>query len=247
MTDSPHNNPIIDALYSYPANSIYTLTSKGALYDGYHDYHRQSVNNIKWNDSRTIILIFFSLNLNHVTISLKDSRPVFTCRCGAGSDTYKCEHIICAIMTIAHLLKPNLFKLSSENIGLSESLLASLMDTSTAATTKTPKVKRPDVSNVFKIPDTSKPAKYGIVIENLNNFFSFYIARGGEKINYSLIDNHTPGDLIRILRTRPWGNSQERFIGYLEKYANTYPILFNEGDVITPVMLKKTLKYDTWT
>jgi len=252
MTAYPHNNPIIDALYSYPANSIYTLTSKGALYDGYNDYHRQSVNNIKWNNNRTTLLVFFSLDLNHVKISLENSRPVFTCRCGANSDAYKCEHIVCAIMTIAHLLKPNLFKLTNENPGLRKSLLASLMDTSAAAkTTKTPKAKSPDVSgvsNVLKITDTLRPEQYGIIIENLNNHFSFYVARGSEKINYGFIDKHTPTNLVHLIRARQsWLDSQEQFIAYLEKHANMHPILFNDGDVITPVMWKKTLKYDTWT
>ncbi|MBF0519509.1 MAG: hypothetical protein HQK92_07285, partial [Nitrospirae bacterium] len=106
---------LLSLLDKLDASSVYFLASKQTLLYAFRRYENDEVNEIQWNKDRTeLSLDIHGFPYVLVNIYEKDGVLAYKCSCDFNHANHKCDHIICAIITIKNLLNPNLYKLKTK-------------------------------------------------------------------------------------------------------------------------------------
>lgn len=108
---------VIDFLDSYPAGSVYNLTTKEILLRGLEYYQQQRLIAYEPGDDPDLLSARVrGTRIYRVNLFLREGTLQFFCSCPAWNETSQCKHLICALLTTLNLLRPTLFKIPEDKI-----------------------------------------------------------------------------------------------------------------------------------
>lgn len=156
---------LIRFLRSVPPNLIYDMAPALYVKRGYDYYRRGHFKWLKWN-GKILIAGVMGNYCYKVRISLKDDHLQTTCNCPAYLPLTNCKHVICAIVSLKHLLCPGTFLPSPFDSRDREDLLDSLG------------------LDALEAEDLTKLNQRLILVFSVDKDDIFY-ERNGQKINYT--------------------------------------------------------------
>ena len=122
MTFARSEQLLLDTLRVLPPQCVYADAERKEIVRGFQLFIDHRVRRIGWEESAILVLEMSGrgpnvIDLVPVTVRVfrenHDLRSV--CSCGGTHVQGRCEHMVCAFVTLLHLLKPNLFKMTREN------------------------------------------------------------------------------------------------------------------------------------
>ncbi len=244
---------LIDTLKAYPSGTIYTDSSRKTVFKGFKLYNDRSVEKIFWHDDRGVLGVNLTSPTGKtypVTVSIEGESLAFHCGCDGLNRGEKCEHIVCALATLVHLLKPTLFKMGGDDPHHRDRLLAGLMKT------RLPAVAEPTSSGILRLPTEIQKSGNGlkdgtrvrgkplfrIVLEESGKALKAHIEQDGERIEPSRQARSLKSELLYLLSLFNQDNLSLPQPVFLRKWTADYPILYRDrtGDRPVEWMEKET-------
>ncbi len=113
---SSADNPVVQALRSFPANSVYFLASKNEVLKGFRYHEEQRVESYFWSKDRGCLETKLRVDgLTTVSFSMEDGKLSFACDCNEWRPESHCAHVIGGLLTTINLLTPHLFQRRRED------------------------------------------------------------------------------------------------------------------------------------
>ena len=138
MVFSPPEQLLVDALSALPPNNVYADAGKREILNGFRFFMDRRVTDIAWQGEGVILLELApsldgeSVRGAAVRVSMEGEGLRWRCSHPEHDGGERCGHIICAILTVVHLFRPNLFKLGKEEPAYRHRLEAGLYKRSRA-------------------------------------------------------------------------------------------------------------------
>lgn len=234
-----HPSPLLRALETFPAGSIYNLASRSVVQEGFILYGAGKVRNLRWVEgNRSLLLELHDGFTCHVTFRLQEDELRFACDCPKGPETRPCPHIICALFTIKNLFNPSLFRNPREDPKRRKGLLTALQ--------LSPSLEKPleDLQRV----QTERDLGYAIVLKKVRDELITYVTLDGRRIKPSPYPIKHPAALVAFTRLGPFTIWKERLLAaYLIEHGNLYPLIFKSGENETFVRWDESANPMTWT
>jgi len=249
---------LIDALRAFPPNSVYADADKRTVFKGFQLYMKRQVANIDWKeDRRTLVVDVGDGKHNTVLICLHGQRLLRTCSCNAHALEGECEHAICALLMVIHLLKPNLFKWTMEDAPYRNRLLAGML-------------KNPEGDNGERTPGSSTTPRdlslqkkgYGylvaaekneidpslqIILQRVGNGMKCSLERDGKKIVPSLRGPLLPAGIEKLMSFFRQEDMSAPLSVFLKGWGNAYPMFYHSSNGTHRVKWRSAIPSTTWT
>ena len=139
MVFSPSEQLLVDALSALPPNNVYADAGKREILNGFKLFMDRRVTDIAWQGEGVILLELApsldgeSVRGAAVRVSMEGEGLRWRCSHPEHDGGERCGHIVCAILTVVHLFRPNLFKLGREEPAYRHRLEAGLYKRGPAA------------------------------------------------------------------------------------------------------------------
>ena len=236
MSLTAPQNLLINALKALLPNSIYAGVERKKLFGGFRLYSDSRVERITWDGASGALSVrVMDREAVSVLISFEGSRIVPRCTCKDHLEGGRCAHIVCALLTILHLLKPNLFRITTENPERRDRLLSSLlMSPGRRSATRTE-------------TGAGRTPAFEVVIEGTRGRLKAYVERDGTRIEAQVDDSSLPPELEYLVNfSRREDMSVPLFI-FLRKWAADYAIRLREGKSTHRIEWSGNIGCATWT
>ncbi|MBA4418662.1 MAG: hypothetical protein C0392_12255 [Syntrophus sp. (in: bacteria)] len=247
---------LLDALKAFPPNSVYAGASKKTVFRGFQLYTDGRVKDIAWEKGRRELVVRIADGTLHlVRVFLDNSNLVFRCACSSYGSEENCVHIVCALLMIVHLLKPNLFKMNREDPRYRDYLLAGLFKQPgrrEAVHYLGEKVipfsflqkRRLGVSEAGKL---KKGHEFRIVLEEGKGSLKVFIEKDGERLKGSINSMSLPAELRYIMNFSHREDMSVPLSIFLKRGNDAYPIFYQDGKGIRRVEWVEDISCATWT
>ncbi len=214
MSDTKQND-IIELLREYPAGRIYTVAPKPYVLRGFDYYNQGRLEQLEWNDDSSLTARVKGSRYYSVDFSVNGHGLDYSCDCPAWSPSSNCKHVVCSLITLKNLLKPDEFIRRDQDEPYKKRLMEELN-------------YPPDI-------EEKKVAKqgYAIVMEKDEYISDLYLALDGrrlQKFSYTI-----PRELRYLLPAYYYAvfDKYQDFAAYLHTHGNKYPfILKTDSDEI---------------
>jgi non-specific serine/threonine protein kinase len=243
---------------------VYENASKKTILQGFRLYAAKAVRHLAWTADKEEILVSFS-NVRSTTIALQKSGILLHCDCSAGPEGERCPHLVCALLTLVNLLKPTVFRMTSDDLPYRNALLAGLFPNgdprpAVEAAETVPPVGSPRTRPAapktvpMRMPEgrerrfREKAPLFEIVFEASEDGFSYHVARDNELVSSDGTCEDLPFELRRLVGPLKWYEDRQLLLRrFLIASRNTYPLVFQSGARRHRVRWVETLFYATWT
>jgi non-specific serine/threonine protein kinase len=255
MTLTRSQQILVQALEALPPNNVYVDAGKREILGGFKLFVEHQVLDIAWEGDG--VLLFHMPASASVRIFLDGKRLNTRCSCSPEHEG-KCAHIVCALVTIIHLLKPKVFRMTGEESGYRARLEAGLFKRSRTVTgEETGPLRGGTVISLeaFHGKRSGRPVTSGegdaspfqVFVEGAGRNLRASVEMGGERI----------GDWAN-LRTVPWeiaylaksGREQDMSLSlfaFLRRAGNRYPIYYREEARVSKVEWAGEAALASWT
>jgi len=233
---SSADNPVVQALRSFPANGVYFLASRNDVVKGFRYHEEQRVESYSWD--KDFIVLETSLRVdgpNVVSFSAKDGQLSFACNCHEWKPESHCAHVIGALLTTINLLTPHLFQRRSEDSHYLDILKRALTGNTTPPAAPVSE-QRTQFFEAGRSASTPRPAsrqatddppgKFAIVLANDEGASHIQVQREGRPVFYGHAP-HLPKELapVSYWYTLSTPSTNAAFVDYLGRHAGKHPIL----------------------
>lgn len=237
------DNPVIQALRSFPANTIYFLASKQDVVKGFQHHEEQRVESYSWSKDSSVLEANLRVDgLNAVSFWVEESKLRFDCDCPAWKPESQCAHVIGALLTTINLLAPYLFPRRRQN----PSYLDALKRMLAGETDTPPQTPLAELANQFfqdgralstrmggvlaspvaQPPKDQPTGKFAIALENSDGASHIQVQRDRHPVFYGSAP-HLPKELAPVsywyTLTKP--ATSAAFVDYLTHHAGKHPIV----------------------
>jgi superfamily II DNA or RNA helicase len=245
---------LLDALKALPPNRVYEDTERKTVFKGFRLYNDRRVTRISWDvDLGRLIVDVIDGRLVSVVISLDEERLLFQCRCNGDPAQEKCEHVVCALLTTVHLLKPHLFKMAAENQEYREHLMDGLMKRGNGGHKAFDRDGKTTPLTVYgkytsRGPVAAdKPMAVRIILEEAKNRLRAYVEKDGERFRSSMPVATLPAELRFIMNFSHREDMSVPLSVFLTRWKNDYPVYFHDEKGFHKVELAEDISCTTWT
>ena len=249
---------LIDTLKAFPPNSVYADAGKKTVFKGFQLYMKRQVADIYWKeDRRTLVVDVVDGKHNTVLIFLDGQRLLRTCSCNGHAPEGGCEHVICALLMVIHLLKPHLFKWTTEDVPYRNHLLAGMLKNPdgdngehSASSSITPRdlyLKKTGYGHLVAAEKTESDPNFQIIIQRVGNGLKCSLERGGEKIVPSLRGPLLPAGLEYLMSFFRQEDMSTPLSVFLKGWGNAYPMFYHSSRGIHRVKWRSAIPCTTWT
>ena len=247
---------LLDALKELPPNTVYTDAGKKEIVRGFKLYTGFRVGEILWDGRESSLIVVVEDGAAvPVCFSQGEGKVAPRCGCRTFQSLGKCEHVVCALLTVIHLLKPNLFRMTVENPPYQDRLRAGLFKHAPEEESKSR-----SENNVIPL-DWGKGAKdgpwktargmkaplYRIVMEEDRGRLKAYVENDGKRIESGSHARSLPSELGYLVAFSRREDMSVPLSILLKKCGNAYEIIFREGTESHLVDWSEQIPYRTWT
>ena len=243
------DNLVVQALRSFPANSVYFLAPKKDVLLGFRYHEEQRVESYSWNRDFSVLEANLRADgLKAVSFWVEQGKLRFGCNCRVWKAESHCAHVIGALLTTINLLTQHLFPRRREDLPYLDSLKR-MLGGETATPPPAPvsepasqvfrdgRVVRDRTDGMLPHPAASpqskdKPAgQFTIVLENKEGASHIQVQRDGRPVFYGY-GPHLPKELapISYWYTLSKPATSAAFVDYLDHHAGRHPILVQAPD-----------------
>jgi non-specific serine/threonine protein kinase len=243
---------------------VYENASKKTVLQGFRLYASKALRDLAWAAGKEEIIVSFS-NVRSTTITLQKSGILLHCDCSAGPQGERCPHLVCALLTLVNLLKPTVFRMTSDDSPYRNALLAGLFPDGdprpdveaeeSAPPVGSPRGRPAALKTVpMQIPEgrerriRERAPLFEIVFEASKDGFSFHVERDNELVSSDGAHEDLPFELRRLVGPLKWYEDRQLLLRrLLIASRNTYPLVVQSGARRRRVRWVETLFYATWT
>ena len=224
MSDTKQND-IIELLREYPAGRIYTVAPKPYVLRGFDYYNQGRLLQLEWNDDSSLTAKVKGTRFYSVDFSVNGHGLAYSCDCPAWSPSSNCKHVVCSLITLKNLLKPDEFNLRNQDEPYKKRLMEEL--------NYTPGIEEKKVSK----------QGYAIVMEKDEYISDLYLALDGrrlQKFNYTI-----PRELRYLLPAYYYAvfDKYPDFAAYLRTHGNKYPFIIKTDSDETEIRFNDKDEY----
>ena len=249
---------LVDALKAYLPGNVYSEAEKKTVFRGFKLYNDRAVDDIAWNGDQGLLVANLVVGQTGktypVNVSLEGHKLGFRCLCNSHDEPEKCEHIICTLATLVHLLKPNLFKIGREDRRREDRLLAGLMKTpwimnvepvveGDAFFLRANQKERGGLAGGVK---TRKRPNFRIIVEESGKALRAHVERDGERIEPSQQEKLLKPELLYLMSLFKQDDLSLPQPVFLKKWVTDYPIIYRDGTDDRPVTWMENASCATW-
>ncbi|MGD0232696.1 MAG: SNF2-related protein, partial [Syntrophorhabdales bacterium] len=249
---------LLDALQTLPPNSVYADATKREILRGFKLFVDHRTTCIGWEGDGTLVLDMGPVPLDDpafrpasVSILREGGRFRFRCTHPEHDGVEKCEHIICALITVIHILRPNLFRMAKEDPGYQTLLQTGLFKRARPEPPKGGKVvslssfqaQRREAVGRFGVKEA---AQFQVFVERTERGLRAFVERDGENIE-DRSDRDMPWELASLVESAYQQDMSMPLLLFLGRGGNRYPIFYREGSVSSRVEWLGELPCATWT
>ena len=249
---------LIDTLKAFPPNSVYAEAGKKTVFKGFQLYMNRQVGDIYWKEDRqTLVVDVVDRKHDTVLIFFDGQRLIQTCSCNDHTSESRCEHVICALLMVIHLLKPNLFKWITEDVPYRNHLLAGMLKNAdgddgehSASSSITPQDlyrKKTKYGHLLAAEKTEEEPVFQIIIQRVGNGLKCSLERDGKKIVPLLRGPLLPAGLEYLMSSFRQEDMSTPFSVFLKEWGNTYPMFYHSSKGIHRVKWRSAIPCTTWT
>jgi superfamily II DNA or RNA helicase len=256
MPLNPRQQSLIDILKALPPNSVYTQAEKRAVFRGFQLYTDRRVSDVLWGKDEPAIAVRLIDDIPvSVRISPGGSGLAFHCSRADHGPEARCEHVVCALLTLLHLLRPNLFRMTRESPTYRDHLLAALFGRRPEGTDDlyrdhkvVPMAPRQDRREIALSARTGKKrAVFRIVLEEVRERLRCSVERDGERVEPPFDRAALPPDIAYLMNFALRQDMSVPLALFLRRSGNIYPILYKDGLNVHPVEWVQNVECATWT
>lgn len=248
---------LLDTLKALPPNSVYSDVAKRIVFRGFQLYTNRRVTDIVWKGNSGVLL-FNVLDGRHnsVSIYLEDKTAIQDCVCEGHKSGEKCEHIICALLTVMHLLKPNLFKMTVEDESYRKRLMAGLLKEpvrhnreyfAEERAIRLKQYREKPGDGLATAEKSESDASFQILIEKVGNGLRCSVQKDGEVVVPSPRGPFLPSGLEYLMRFARLEDMSSTLSIFLKGWGNSYPIFYRSAKETRMVKWRNDITCATWT
>jgi superfamily II DNA or RNA helicase len=250
MTLSQNEQSLIDTLKIMPPNSVYTDAPKITIFKGFQLFTSGRVKCIRWEEDAVLAVDLAIQESNSsissdVSVRINPEGSSISTHCTCGGDDKKCEHIICALMAILHVLNPRYFNMTKSNPQYRFSLEQGLLKASSR-----PLNAGIDKSSLLNFPRNGaiRPlSRYHIVIEISQGLLRAYVEINGRRISERDNFQEMPSEIAYLARCSYQKDMSYILPNFLRRADNLYPLFINLKEKRQRVQWLGDKSFKTWT
>ena len=149
------------------------------------------------------------------------------CSCGQSDRSERCEHVVCALVTLLHLLKPNLFRMTRENPAYRAQLEAGLLKSSSPASYADTGILKPREG--LGIPGGRIVRRFQVVLEANEGRLRAYPEANGKRLDEDFDFRAVPWEIAYLARSAYQHDMSYALSVFLKRTDNQYPLFYEEG------------------
>ncbi|MDR2017803.1 MAG: DEAD/DEAH box helicase [Syntrophobacterales bacterium] len=249
-------NTLLNAVKSLPPNTVYANVEKRTIFKGFLLYAGDKVENIEWVEGKGVLTVNVADgNGISVHISLEASKVLPRCSCKTYISQSSCEHTVCALLTIIHLLKPNIFKITVEDLEYREHLLAGLRKEplgkswGVSLRNRTGSSRLPFMKTAGQLEGVSAEnvPLFKIILEGVSGRLKAYVERDGRRVDSTSNTELLPAELAYLVSFIRREDMSLPLSIFLRKWGKDYPVFFDDGNAVHRIDWYDNLVCTTWT
>ncbi len=220
---------ILSRLEALQANTLYFITTKSVLLQGFKTYEMQRLESFSWQKGRavleaTVLEEAFDDRRSKVSISIQDQGLRYRCSCRDWNAGNQCKHLICTLLSVINIFSPKLYYQARHDKSRIQNLKSELLQVRPGADQDAKHSTQKGLT-LTSVPRPRQAAKslYQLVIQTTETYPSIYVRKGGKIIDSTL---HLPQALaVFIFSYYSISALQERFKHYLKIQGNHFPLI----------------------
>ena len=234
MTLDHSEQLLLDTLRTLPPQSIYADAAKREIIKGFQLYIDHRVERIEW-EPHGVLLVEVGARPTGAAFPLLTSVRLFMqgkglrsdCSCRRSEEQGNCEHVICVLITLLHLLKPYFFKMTRESPPYRARLEAGFFKTRTTV----PHGERRKVLPFVKPKDFGARIgpRFEIVMEADGGRLRAHVEMNGQRIGEGTDYRVVPWEIAYLARSGYQNDMSYSLSVFLKRTDNLYPLYYQEG------------------
>ncbi len=243
---------LLDTLKALPPQTVYDDADRKAVIRGFQLFIDHRVGFLGWEDDAVLVVRMSARGSNvielipiSVRIFLENQDLRVVCSCNRTDRQERCEHVVCALVTLLHLLKPNLFKMTRENPTYRTQLEAGL------SKLPSPSVTYPDAGMSGLRERFEAPVRiarhFQVVMEADGGSLRAFVEVNGKRIDGDFDFLGVPWEIAYLARSSHQHDMSYALSVFLKRTDNLYPLLYREGSNRREVKWLGERICTTWT
>ena len=243
---------LLDTLRALPPQTVYGDADRKAVIRGFQLFIDHRVGHLTWEDDAVLVVRMNARGSNvidlipvAVRIFLENQDLRIVCSCNRTDRQERCEHVVCALVTLLHLLKPNLFKMTRENPAHRTQLEAGLCKLPSRSVTH-PDTRVPGRRERFEAP-VRVARKFQVVMEADGGSLRAFVEVNGKRIDEGFDFLGVPWEIAYLARSSYQHDMSYALSVFLKRTDNLYPLFYQEGSDRREVKWLGERRCPTWT
>ncbi len=225
---------LVDALKSLPPRSIYADAGKREIIRGFQLYIDHRIERIEWEPHGVLVADVGSRPagasesiLSSVRLFIRDKAVRSECSCGRSGQEGNCEHVISVLVSLLHLLKPNLFKMTRENPAYRARIESGFFKyRRTAAPTERAKVLPFAAPRGF---GAKVGPRFEIILEPVGCALRAFVEMDGKRLGDWADHRAVPWEIAYLARSAYQSDMSYSLSVFLKRTDNLYPLYYQQG------------------
>ncbi len=240
---------LLGLLKELQPGSLYLITSKTTFLRGFQYYKDDRLKSFSWHEKKALLKgMILGSSLYTVSFSSFKSTLKYQCDCPAWTTSGQCKHVICGLLTILNLISSKLFQQPDPDENRLQALKSVLLRDQEIIEGQKPRPRPrripPRQVSRNKIPDKQVDS-FELVIESKGDYPSIFLRRQGIVVDSP---RGLPNSLSNFTYRYYTDQSlRDHFFEYLTRFANKYPLIFEDKTQRIPVEWDPSLSHQSKT
>jgi non-specific serine/threonine protein kinase len=224
---------LMETLKVMPPQSVYDGAERKAIIRGFQLFIDHRIRFIGWEEGGILVVRMSARGANvsdlipvSVRVFLENMDIRAICSCSNPEIHTRCEHVVCTLVTLVHILKPNLFKMTRENPAYREQLEAGLLKTAPRG------LYVPESSGMREGPEAPggrNNRKFRVVMRADGGRLRAFVEMNGERVDEGFDFRAAPWEIAYLARSGYQNDMSYALSVFLKRTGNLYPLFYEDG------------------
>jgi len=244
---------LIDAIAALPPNNVYIDARKKEIVAGFNLFTGRSVRDIGWEADGLLVLELSGTPDTAISppatvrVSKEGDHLRFRCSHPGHNGSERCSHVVCALATLIHLFRPNVFKMSKDDDLYRGRLQAGLLRQSAQPAPSAVAPPVPFAAPALDGPPSKGGGRFEIIVEGSARGLKAFVERGGRRIENLPSYRSLPREIAYLARSGYRHDMSLSLSVFLKRSENIYPVYYRDGSWKSPVEWLGEVRSETWT